>query len=153
MSRNRFRQILTHIHFANNANMPPDGNQLSKVWYGRLMLKTYNPSKIKKYGILIRMLCDSATGYISSFKLYCGIGQSLNITIMELLRRPFRKWHHLYMYNLYNGVALAKELLLKQVRVCGTIRLDGGLPDSLKNAKLKNQYLCLNDKGKYFCSS
>ncbi|XP_015437541.1 PREDICTED: piggyBac transposable element-derived protein 4-like [Dufourea novaeangliae] len=166
MSRNRFRQILTYIHFANNANMPPDGNRLFKVQYlidyfskkfeenfnlsqnicidegmipcrGRLMFKTYNLSKITKYGILIGMLCDSASGYISSFTLYCGVGQSLNTTIMELLRRSFGKWHHLYMDNLYNSVALAKELLLKQIRVCGTIRLDRGLPDSLKNTKLK----------------
>lgn len=166
MSRNKFRQILTYIHFANNTNTPTNGNRLFKVqylieyfskkfeenfnlsqnicidegmipWRGRLNFKTYNPSKITKYGILIRMLCDSATGYISCFKLYCGVGQSLNTTIMELLRRSFGKWHHLYMDNLYNSVALAKELLLKQIRVCGTIRRDRGLPDSLKNAKLK----------------
>ncbi|XP_043501577.1 piggyBac transposable element-derived protein 4-like [Polistes fuscatus] len=116
MSRNRFRQILTYIHFANNANTPTNG---MIPWRGRLTFKTYNPSKITKYGILIRMLCDSATGYISSFKLYCGVGQSLKTTIMKLLRRSFGEWHHLYMENLYNSVALAKELLLKQVRICG----------------------------------
>ncbi|XP_015189652.1 PREDICTED: piggyBac transposable element-derived protein 4-like [Polistes dominula] len=166
MSRNRFRQILTYIHFANNANTPTNGNRLFKIqylidyfskkieenfnlsqnicidegmipWRGRLNFNTYNPSKIIKYGILIRMLCDSATRYILSFKLYCGVGQSLNTTIMELLRRSFGKWHHFYMDNLYNSVVLAKELLFKQIRVCGTIRRDRELPDSLKNAKLK----------------
>ncbi|XP_043501574.1 uncharacterized protein LOC122523750 [Polistes fuscatus] len=134
MSRNRFRQILTYIHFANNANTPTNG---MIPWRGRLTFKTYNPSKITKYGILIRMLCDSATGYISSFKLYCGVGQSLKTTIMKLLRRSFGEWHHLYMENLYNSVALAKEILLKQIQMSGTIRHDRGLPDSLKNAKLK----------------
>ena len=72
MSRNRFRQILTFIHFANNANMPYNANRLFKVqylidyfskkfeenfnlpqnisidegmipWRGRLRFKTYNP--------------------------------------------------------------------------------------------------------------
>lgn len=116
-------------------------------WRGRLGFKVYNPSKITKYGILIRMLCDSATGYISSFKLYSGDGQKLNSTVMELLRRSFGKWHHLYMDNLYNSVDLARELPSKQIRVCGTIRLNRGLPASLKNIKLKRSEFLFKRQG------
>lgn len=36
-------------------------------WRGRLKIKTYNPSKITKYGLLIRMVCESLSGYISKF--------------------------------------------------------------------------------------
>ena len=166
MTRNRFKQILAFIHFSDNNNVPDNADRLFKIqhiinyfskkfqenlkpgqnisidegmipWRGRLNFRVYNPSKITKYGILIRMLCDSTTGYISSFKLYSGAGQSLNTTILELLAHSLGKWHHLYMDNFYNSVELSKILLLNKIRVCETIRRNRGLPDSLKKTKLK----------------
>ena len=85
MSRNRFRQILSFLHFSDNNNKPDNADRLFKVqpiidcfskklgenfslgqnisidagmipWRGRLKFKVYNPSKITKYAILIRML-------------------------------------------------------------------------------------------------
>ncbi|MGL5707887.1 MAG: transposase [Aeromonas sp.] len=166
MTRNRFRQILQHLHFNDNSNIPQDADRLFKIqflidyfskkfkenfslgqnisldegmvpWRGRLNFKVYNPSKIVKYGILVRMVCDAVTGYISTFKLYSGTGGKLNDTVMELLENSCGKWHHLYMDNLYNSVELTKKLFLKKFRVCGTIRINRGLPKELKSAKLK----------------
>lgn len=82
MPRNRFRQILSFLHFSDNNNKPDSGDRLFKVqtiidyftkkfqenfnlgqnisidegmipWRERLSFKVYNPSKITKYGILV----------------------------------------------------------------------------------------------------
>ncbi|EFN86920.1 PiggyBac transposable element-derived protein 4, partial [Harpegnathos saltator] len=86
MSRNRFLQIFQSWHFCNNENISHNSHRLAKVqpvidylkqkfndvykpsqqlsldesiipWRGRLSIKTYNPAKLTKYGILVRMLC------------------------------------------------------------------------------------------------
>ena len=176
MTRNRFRQTLSYLHFSNNNDKPDNAGRLFKVqpiidyfskkfeenfglgqnisidegmipWRGRLNFKVYNPSKIIKYGILIRMLCDSNTGYISSFQIYSGTGQPLAKTVMELLKSSYGKWHHLYMDNYYNSVELAKILLQKKVRVCGTIRKNRGFPEKLNSAKLDMFEACHRREG------
>ncbi|XP_048514356.1 piggyBac transposable element-derived protein 4-like [Athalia rosae] len=165
MSRNRFRQMLTFLHFCDNSNIPDNADRLFKVqgvidyftkkfeenfnlgqnisidegmipWRGRLSFKVYNPSKITKYGILIRMLCDSMTGYISRFQIYSGSKIPSKDTVTKLLKNVSGKWHHLYMDNYYNSVDLAEDLLIKKIRVCGTLRQNRGLPAKLKNCKL-----------------
>ncbi|XP_068993070.1 piggyBac transposable element-derived protein 4-like [Neodiprion pinetum] len=176
MSRNRFRQILSFLHFSDNNNKPNNPDRLCKVqfiidyfskkfkenfnpsqnisidegmipWRGRLNFKVYNPSKITKYGILIRMMCDSVTGYISSFKIYSGVRQPLGKTVMELLTSCYGKWHHLYMDNYYNSVELTEKLLEKKIRVCGTIRKNRGFPEKLKRANLNVFEACHERKG------
>ncbi|XP_047369102.1 piggyBac transposable element-derived protein 4-like, partial [Vespa velutina] len=82
-------------------------------WRRRLIFKVYNPSKIIKYGILVRMLCDSVTEYISRYKIYSGIKKPLKDTC-----------------------GLAEDLLTKKIRVRGTLRKNRGLPAKLKNCKL-----------------
>ncbi|KAL6432027.1 hypothetical protein ACFW04_007454 [Cataglyphis niger] len=153
MSRNRFRKVLKYLNFFDNEKMPSNADRLYKVqhlidyfskkfqknfspgrnisidedmipWRGRLNCKVYNPSKITKYDLLVRMACDSITGYILK-------------TVMDLLKNYSNKWHHVYMDNLYNSVNLAKKLILNKIRLCGTIRVHRGLPEFLKKAKLK----------------
>ncbi|MGL5708395.1 MAG: transposase, partial [Aeromonas sp.] len=165
MKRDRFLQILTFLHFNNNEDIGENADRLVKVqflinyfsikfanvykpeqnlsldeamipWKGRLLFKTYNPSKIVKFGILCRMVCESTTAYISSFKIYSGISAKLEDTI-DFLLRPFRGlWHHIYMDNFYNSVNLALKLLKDKFRICGTIRMHRGLPNNLKNVIL-----------------
>ncbi|XP_047360348.1 piggyBac transposable element-derived protein 4-like isoform X2 [Vespa velutina] len=176
MSRNRFKQILSFLHFSDNNKKPDNADRLFKVqfiinyfskkfkenfnpsqnisidegiipWRGRLNFKVYNPSKITKYGILIRMLCDSITGYISSFKIYSGVGQPLAKTVMELLAPSYGKWHHLYMDTYYNSVELAGNLLEKKIRVCGTIRQNRGFPEKLKRVNVNVFEACHQRKG------
>jgi len=33
------------------------------AWRGRLKFRTYNPGKIKKYGKLVRSVCEAVSGY------------------------------------------------------------------------------------------
>ena len=41
--------------------------------------------------------------------------------------------YHVYQDNYYNRVTVAETLLSRQVRVCGTIRVNRGLPPEMKN--------------------
>nr|XP_033320948.1 piggyBac transposable element-derived protein 4-like [Megalopta genalis] len=165
MSRNRFRQILSCLHFSDNDNMPRNVDRLFKVqsiidhfkekfnevykpmqkllleediipWRGRQNFQVYNPFKITKYGILIRMLCESSTGYVCNFDIYSGTKNSLESTIWGLVSNISNMWYHIYMDNYYNSVEIAKQLLLKKIKVCGTIRANKGLPLCLRKSKL-----------------
>ncbi|KAL6416949.1 hypothetical protein ACFW04_014775 [Cataglyphis niger] len=123
------RILFPQKNFSPGRNISIDEGMIP--WRGRLNFEVYNPSKITKYGLLVRMACDSITGYILDFKLYSGTGQKIEKTVMDLLKNYSNKWHHVYMDNLYNSVNLAKKLILNK------IRLYRGLSEFLKKAKLK----------------
>ena len=168
MSRNRFVQIMQSWHFCNNDNIPHESHRLAKIqpvidyfrrkfndvykpcqqlsldesiipWRGRLSIKTYNPAKITKYGILVRMLSEAVTGYVCNFDVYAADGKKLEDTAVI---EPYKNiWHQIYQDNYYNSVKMARILLKNKVRVCGTIRKNRGLPRSLKTIQLsRGQY-------------
>ena len=93
MSRNTFQLIQRYLHFNDNKAAGTNKDRLYKICTildivvnnfgtnyipdreislyegmlgrrGRLRFRVYNPSKITKYGILVRMVCESSTGYI-----------------------------------------------------------------------------------------
>ncbi|XP_046145451.1 piggyBac transposable element-derived protein 4-like [Osmia bicornis bicornis] len=165
MSRNRFLQIMQSWHLCNNDNISPNSHRLAKVqpvvdylkqkfndvykpdqqlsldeciipWRGRLSIKTYNPAKITKYGILVRVLSEARTGYVSNFCVYAAEGKKLEETVLSVIEPYKNMWHHIYEDNYYNSVNMAKILLKNKVRVCGTIRKNRGLPQPLQTAKL-----------------
>lgn len=105
-TRNRFRALLTNLHFNNNQNqidkdslckIQPIIDELKKkflcslspyknlcidesltLWKGRLHFKQYIPSKRHKFGIKMFILCDCETGFIMDFIVYVGSKTSLN---------------------------------------------------------------------------
>ncbi|EFN87013.1 PiggyBac transposable element-derived protein 4, partial [Harpegnathos saltator] len=105
-------------------------------WRGRLSFRTYNPAKLVKYGILVRMLCEATSGYICNFKVYSGTAGRLQDTVLSILRPYMGFHHHIYMDNYYNSVNTAELLLQNSTRICGTIRSNRGLPQNLKNIRL-----------------
>lgn len=167
MSRNRFEYIWKAWHFNNNdlySNTTVD--RLFKIrpmldyivekfqtvykpkqelslheamipWRGRLKFRTYNPAKIVKYGLLVRMLCESESGYISNLEVYAAEGKKLEETILSVLKPSLGQWHHVYQDNYYNSVKTAESLLATKTRVCGTIRVNRGLPEILKKESKK----------------
>ncbi|XP_017762744.1 PREDICTED: piggyBac transposable element-derived protein 4-like [Eufriesea mexicana] len=170
MSRNRFVQIMQSWHFCNNDNIPHNAHRLAKIqpvihylqrkfndvykpsqqlsldeciipWRGRLSIKTYNPAKITKYGILVRVLCEAVTGYVCNFHVYAADGEKLEDTVLTVIEPYKNMWHHVYQDNYYNSVKMAKILLKNKVRLCGTIRKNRGLPRSLQTLRLsRGQY-------------
>jgi len=59
--------------------------------------------------------------------------EKIQETIFTLLEHYLDQNYHVYLYNYYNHVTIAESLLSRQVRVCGTIRVNRGLPPEMKN--------------------
>jgi hypothetical protein len=99
ISRNIFQIIHRYQHFNDNAAVETSKDRLYKIrpvldivvnnlkcnyipdreisldesmlgWRGRLRFRLYNASTITKYGILIRMVCESKSGYICNMHIY-----------------------------------------------------------------------------------
>ncbi|KAG8223668.1 hypothetical protein J437_LFUL001776 [Ladona fulva] len=102
-------------------------------WRGRLRFRTYNPGKLVKYRLLVRMLCESETGYICNIEIYTAEGKKLEETILTLLDPYLHRWHHVFQDNYYNSVKIAENLLEKKTRVYGTIRANRGLPTEFRH--------------------
>jgi hypothetical protein len=175
MSRDRFRQIWQSWHFVNNeeasgtdmiqkvgkmlanflhkfVNVYSPKRELSLdegiiPWRGRLSFKVYNASKIIKYGILVRIVCEALTGYICNMQIYSGQGRRLNDTISILLEPYMNKGHHVYMDNYYNSVGTSEMLLDYGIRTCGTIRVNRGVPDPLKQITLRRGETAFRRRG------
>lgn len=164
MTRNRFDQITRYLHFSDNTKINENCDRLYKIepvynyllekfktvytphqnlsldeamipWRGKLKFKTYNPRKLTKYGILVRVLSESQTGYICNMEIYCGQGKKMQDTVTTILEPYFGYWHHLYMDNYYNTLNIAERLLQNKIRICGTIRANR-LPKCLKTKSL-----------------
>ena len=52
--------------------------------------------------------------------------------MLSLLDRNLDQNHHICKDNFYNSVRLAQTLLDRQVRVCGTVRANRGIPRDLE---------------------
>ncbi|XP_026476403.1 uncharacterized protein LOC113382057 [Ctenocephalides felis] len=115
MPRNRFRQILQLLHFCNN-DQTLSLDEAIIPHRGRLSFRVYNPGKKSKYGMLVRLLCESESAYITNFKLYNGNGQKLQNLVEDVLENYANIWHHVYMDNYYSSVELAANLLEKKIR-------------------------------------
>lgn len=59
--------------------------------------------------------------------------KKINETILSVLDPYLDLWHHVYQDNYYNSTSIAKTLLERKTRVCGTIRQSRGLPQCLKD--------------------
>jgi len=162
MSRNRFKQIWWCLHFNNNELLQQSTNRPFKIqplvdfflerfqtihkpnqqpsldeamipWRGRLRIRTYNPGKLIKYGLLVRMVTESTSSCILNLEIYAGEGKKLQETIFTLLEPYLDQNYYDYQDNYYNHVTIAETLLSRRVRVCGTIRVNRGLPREMKN--------------------
>ncbi|CAL1299320.1 unnamed protein product [Larinioides sclopetarius] len=185
MTRNRFRQILWFLHFPDNPEVEKDPTKLSKIetvanyflnkfnsvykpeqelfvdeavipYHGHLSLRVSDPSEIAKYGIHATVLCESNSQYICNVRLHRGKEKDLRNDISTVLNGYENAWHHVYADHYFNGVALAENLLDKNIRICGTVRKNRGFPKELRRLKLKsgefdfrqrNEVLALKWKG------
>jgi hypothetical protein len=67
-------------------------------WWGRLRFRMYNAGKIK-YGILVRMVCESMSGCICNMQIYDGKCRPLTETVSLLLEPYEGKGYYLYQDN------------------------------------------------------
>jgi hypothetical protein len=92
-------------------------------WQGHLKFRKYGPGKITKYGVLVRMVCEA--------EIYSAERKNLEDTVLSLLYRNLGQNHHICQDGVYNSVRLAHTLLDRNVRVCGTIGANRGIPCDL----------------------
>jgi len=79
------------------------------------------------------MVTESTSGYILNLDINAGEGKKLQETIFKLLEPYCDQNYHVYQDNYYNHVTTAETLLSTQVRLCGIIRVNRGLPPEMKN--------------------
>ncbi|XP_076160842.1 piggyBac transposable element-derived protein 4 isoform X4 [Ptiloglossa arizonensis] len=95
------------------------------------------------------MVRESDTGYICNMEIYSDERKSLDETVLSILGPNLELWHHVYQDNYYNSVLIANTLLEHKTRVCGTIRVNRGLPQSLQDeaSTLKKGEIVFRRKG------
>jgi hypothetical protein len=122
MGRNRFESIWQSWHFS-DSQQTQDAGRLFSIWtvyeyflqklrslyspkqelsldeamipwQGCLKFRMYNPAKITKYGVLVRMVCEAASGYICNMEIYAAEGKMEN-TVLSLLERLGPESSHL----------------------------------------------------------
>lgn len=107
----------------------------------RIGLKRYARNKPTKWGIKLFVLADSSCGYTLNFFVDAGKdpaptgkGRSYDI-VMRLLSVPFLgKGYKLYVDNFYTSPSLFRDLLLRKIWACGTLRLNiAGYPKKREN--------------------
>jgi len=118
-------------------------------WWDHLKIRTYNPGKITKYNVLVRMGCEAVLGYICNVEIYSAEGKKLEDTVLSLLDRNLGQNHHMYQDMLYNSVRLAQTLLDRNVRVCSTMRANRNIPRDLEGEGkcLNKEQLAFRRKG------
>jgi hypothetical protein len=50
-----------------------------------LCMGTYKPGKLTKYGILVRVVTESTSGYIGNLEIYSGEGKKLQEIVVSVL--------------------------------------------------------------------
>ncbi|RXN17129.1 piggyBac transposable element-derived 4-like protein [Labeo rohita] len=165
-SLDRFQLLLRALHFANNAtaNFRDPLNKIRSVftslmaafgqmfiphrdlyideslllWKGRLRFRQYIPSKRKRFGIKLFMLCDGLTGYVLNVIVYTGSSTDITHTpglgvsgsvVLTLLKPYLGRGHTLYVDNWYTSPSLLHNLLRAKTEACGTVRANRkGMP-------------------------
>ena len=78
------------------------------------------------------MVCEAVSGYICNMEIYGAERKKLEDTVLWLLDRNLGQNHYIYQDNIYNRVRLAQTLLDRNIRVCGTMRANRGIPHDLE---------------------
>lgn len=95
---------------------------------GRLGFRQYLPAKPTKWGVKVWTLAESDTGYLHCFQVYTGReegrqekGLSYRV-VMDLCSHMFGSNLTVYMDNYYTSPELLRDLHLRGIMACGTVR-------------------------------
>jgi hypothetical protein len=143
MSTNGFEKICNSWHYSDNSILDDEADRVYKIrlvlgilvkkfrkhykppqelyldeemipWRGPLRIRTYNPGKLVKYGILVHTVCEATTGYIGNMKIYTAEGKKLKETTFSLLEPYLHLWHHVYQDNYCNSIEIAEAIPKKE---------------------------------------
>ena len=80
----------------------------------------------------MRMVCEAVLGSICNMEICSAEGKKLEETMIPLLHSNVGQKHHIYQDNYYNSVRFAQTLLDRNVRACGTMKANRGVPHDLE---------------------
>lgn len=95
---------------------------------GRSSLKQYLPMKPTKRGFKVWCICESTSGYMLNFDVYCGKGDGhpeLGLgekVVVQLSQHYLDGGYCLFFDNYFSSVKLAEELLKRNTFMCATTR-------------------------------
>ena len=161
-TRDRYLSILRYLHFADN-NTEEEG-KLRKIqpimeylrhkfqgaiipwenlcidqslmpWKGRLSFKRYVPTKRRRFGVKLFMLCDCDTKFVLNVIVYTGVETEIDThpeiglsgsVVLSLMENYLEKNHTLFVDNWFSSPSLFERLLEQKTKVCGTVRKNRG---------------------------
>ena len=154
-ARDRYLSILRYLHFTDNDT--EEGSKLRKkfqaamipwenlcvdeslmLWKGRLSFKQYIPTKRRRFGVKLFMLCDCNTKFVLNLVVYTGaeteIDNHLDVglsgsVVLSLIKSHLEKNHTLFLNNWFSSPLLFERLLVQKTKACGTVRKNrSGMP-------------------------
>jgi hypothetical protein len=90
------------------------------AWKGHLHSHVYNTGQFTKYGIMIHMVCDSASGCICTIEIYDRRCRPMGNTV-ESLSQPSEGNGYSVKQDTYNNVQFTDAVLDQHITVCGNI--------------------------------
>lgn len=121
-------------------------------WKGRLVFRVYMRDKPTKWGIKLYKLCESDSGYIWNFEVFChqpAISNKPVDVCMRLAHPLLGKGYRVYVNNYYCCPELGRSLLEAGTHMCGTVRSNRvGMPKDLMSAPLQRGDMDYRRKGK-----
>nr|CAH7752478.1 unnamed protein product [Callosobruchus chinensis] len=139
MTERRFALLCKFLHFSNNNEQNISIDESLLGWKGRLKWKQFIPSKRKRFGIKLFLLCESSTGYTYNFLIYTGADTNYgdNFVNEPLSARVVLELSNNLLDNYYTSVDLAEKLSQRRTDCVGTMRINRkGVPKDLKEKKL-----------------
>ena len=77
-----------------------------------------SPGKIKGYEMVVTVLCDAKTWYVSNIEIYKAQQKKWDETAMLVLENNSAVHHHVYQDNFYKSLMLSENLLQHNISVC-----------------------------------
>ena len=105
-------------------------NESMTPFKGRIGFRQFIKNKPTHFGITVRVLAKSSTGYVSLLQVYTGrdrascqteVGQGMRL-VNDLIQPYEHKGYHLYVDNFYTSPELFSLLYEREVYACGTLR-------------------------------
>ncbi len=132
---NAINKMFSSVYIPNK-NISIDESTIA--FKGNCSTKVFNPSKPDKWGLQLKVLCDSKSHYVWKMKFWDGEKETLFNVMSYLLEKLENCNYHLFTDNLYNSYNNTIQLLKKGIYVTGTLRRKRGGPELMnlkKNSK------------------
>ena len=151
----KVRPFITHLNTRfQEVYVPQQNICVDEAMYpfkGCPKFRVYMKDKLTKWGFKFYELCESSSGYVYRFEMFCAdrnVSNKPYDVTMRLMEPLLNKGYHLYIDNYYCRPKLCHDLTMNGTRVCGTVRKNRvGMPKDLTGANLQKGQIYYRRKG------